>query len=213
MSRNKYPEQTRKKILEMAFNLFGEKGYEDVVMQDIIDVTGFSRGAVYHHFKNKNEIMQAVISELYEQDMLFFNEMTQLDIDAKTRFNKLVEYIVTNETKREMAYGMWVHKNNILLYSNVTNTLQFAAPAIAEIIKQGISEGIFDTMYPNEAAEIIMLLFNIWLDPTIYFKTTAEEIAKRFEFLLDTLNKIGVPLFSDESAEKLKKYYLSFVSQ
>jgi len=212
MSRNKYPEQTKKKILEIAFNLFGEKGYEDVVMQDIIDVTGFSRGAVYHHFKNKNEIMQAVISELFEQDMLFFSEIMEVDLDAITRIDKLVDYIVNSEAKREMAYGMWSRKNNMLLYANVTNTIRFAAPAISKIIEQGISEGVFNTEYSNEAAEIIMLLFNIWLDPTIHFDTTAEKITKRIEFLLDLLDKIGVPFLSDKSAEKLNRYYLSFVS-
>ena len=50
MSRNKYPEETVKRILDVAQRLFLEKGYENTSIQDIIDgLGGLSKGAVYHH--------------------------------------------------------------------------------------------------------------------------------------------------------------------
>ena len=61
MARNKHPEQTRNFILETAFRLFIEKGYERTSIQDIIDqLGGLSKGAIYHHFKSKEEIMDAL---------------------------------------------------------------------------------------------------------------------------------------------------------
>ncbi len=56
MPRNKYPEQTVEKILSAAERLFAQKGYAKTTLQDIIDTTGLSKGAVYHHFKSKEEI-------------------------------------------------------------------------------------------------------------------------------------------------------------
>lgn len=56
MPRNKYPEQTVEKILNAAAALFAEKGYAHTTLQDIIDATGLSKGAVYHHFQSKEEI-------------------------------------------------------------------------------------------------------------------------------------------------------------
>ena len=56
MSRNKYPEQTVEKILDAAAYLFAQKGYAHTTLQDVIDETGLSKGAVYHHFKSKEEI-------------------------------------------------------------------------------------------------------------------------------------------------------------
>ena len=56
MPRNKYPEQTVEKILDAAAALFAEKGYQSTTLQDIIDATGLSKGAVYHHFRSKEEI-------------------------------------------------------------------------------------------------------------------------------------------------------------
>ena len=61
MARNKYPELTVEKILEVSQRLFLEKGYEQTTIQDIVDnLGGLTKGAVYHHFKSKEEIINAL---------------------------------------------------------------------------------------------------------------------------------------------------------
>ena len=68
MARNKYPEVTVEKILDAAQRLFLEKGYENTTIQDIVnELGGLTKGAVYHHFKSKEEIMDAV------NDRMFFS--------------------------------------------------------------------------------------------------------------------------------------------
>ena len=65
MARNKYPEETRNLIIDTAARLFVEKGYEHTSIQDIINnLGGLSKGAIYHHFKSKDEIMNAVADKL-----------------------------------------------------------------------------------------------------------------------------------------------------
>ena len=47
MARNKYPEVTVEKILDVAHRLFLEKGYDNTTIQDIVDnLDGLSKGAV-----------------------------------------------------------------------------------------------------------------------------------------------------------------------
>ena len=54
MARNKHPEETVNLILDVAFRLFMEKGYEHTSIQDIIDnLGGLSKGAIYHHLNQK----------------------------------------------------------------------------------------------------------------------------------------------------------------
>ena len=49
MARNKYPEETKNKIIDTAAKLFIENGYEHTSIQDIIDhLGGLSKGAIYH---------------------------------------------------------------------------------------------------------------------------------------------------------------------
>ena len=54
MPRNKYPEETVQKILDVSMKLFLEKGYEETTILDIVgELGGLTRGAFYHHFKSK----------------------------------------------------------------------------------------------------------------------------------------------------------------
>ena len=67
MARNKHPEETVNLILDVAFRLFMEKGYEHTSIQDIIDqLGGLSKGAIYHHFKSKENIFDALTSRMSE---------------------------------------------------------------------------------------------------------------------------------------------------
>ena len=65
MARNKHPEETVNLILDVAFRLFMEKGYEHTSIQDIIDhLGGLSKGAIYHHFKSKEDIQTFAASKI-----------------------------------------------------------------------------------------------------------------------------------------------------
>ena len=65
MARNKHPEETVEKILAVSAKLFMEKGYEHTTLQDIIDnLGGLTKGAIYHHFKSKEDILDRRRSSL-----------------------------------------------------------------------------------------------------------------------------------------------------
>ena len=69
MARNKYPEITVDKILEASQRLFLEKGYDNTTIQDIVnELDGLSKGAIYHHFKSKEEIMSALGDRMFLQN-------------------------------------------------------------------------------------------------------------------------------------------------
>ena len=49
MARNRNPEETRRKILEVSKDLFLEKGFDNTSIQDIIDgLGGLTKGVIYH---------------------------------------------------------------------------------------------------------------------------------------------------------------------
>ena len=54
-------EQTRLKIIAAALELFSKNGYSNTTLAMIADEAGFSRGPIYWHFKNKDELFQAVL--------------------------------------------------------------------------------------------------------------------------------------------------------
>ena len=72
MARNKHPEQTVQLILETAARLFAQKGYDETSMQDIMDATHLSKGAIYHHFPSKLDILLRIADQILtvNEDML-----------------------------------------------------------------------------------------------------------------------------------------------
>ena len=104
MSRNKYPEQTVEKILDAAACLFAQKGYAHTTLQDVIDETGLSKGAVYHHFKSKEEIAAKVGDRMGAE---FTATLAHIrDDDAMTGLQKLqAVFAASLLPQRQQALG------------------------------------------------------------------------------------------------------------
>ena len=97
MARNAHPEVTRTRILDAAQRLFMAQGYEHTSIQNIVDELGdLSKGAIYHHFKSK----EAILEELTNRDNNMqddFNEsvMNRTDLTALEKFRVLWRHSMT----------------------------------------------------------------------------------------------------------------------
>ncbi len=56
---------SRNHIIKTAFVLFLEKGYKQITINNIVKDSGFSKGAIYHHFKSKEAIYYATLETYY----------------------------------------------------------------------------------------------------------------------------------------------------
>jgi AcrR family transcriptional regulator len=56
------------KLLSVARALFAEQGFADTPLDLVVERAGVTKGALYHHFKNKRDLFQAVFEQL-EQEM------------------------------------------------------------------------------------------------------------------------------------------------
>lgn len=65
----KEPEVRKAEIMDASIRLFTRKGYLNTTTQDIIDEVNISRGLLYYHFKNKEDILYCII-ERYSQPLL-----------------------------------------------------------------------------------------------------------------------------------------------
>jgi AcrR family transcriptional regulator len=57
-------ETTRMKLLSVARALFAEQGYADTPLDLVAERSGLTKGALYHHFRNKRDLFQAVFEQL-----------------------------------------------------------------------------------------------------------------------------------------------------
>jgi AcrR family transcriptional regulator len=76
MARQVRSEATRRKILEAAIDVFGEVGYAAASWGTIIERTGMTKGALYHHFDSKESLASAIIEEGSDTLLLAFRNMS-----------------------------------------------------------------------------------------------------------------------------------------
>lgn len=70
----------KKKILDKAFNLFLKKSYESVTLREIQEAANTSRGAIYHHYRSKEDIYEQVLNEYI---LPAFNSYSYIDEEEK----------------------------------------------------------------------------------------------------------------------------------
>ena len=197
------------KILDTAQGLFLEKGYENTSIQDIINgLGGLSKGAVYHHFKSKEEIFNAVGER--------FNRRTIAELaairDDKTltgreKLKKMFRLSLSN-SDGDIMYTVApdMLDNPKLLALEMRQIIEDSSPHYVQpVIEQGLEDGSIKTDYPQELSEVILLLTNIWLNPLV-LTADVDDMARRVRFFNELLKNMGVDLLDDGMLADYQRY-------
>lgn len=208
MARNKHPEETVNLILEVAFRLFTEKGYEHTSIQDIIDhLGGLSKGAIYHHFKSKEDILIAVTEKMTEESNKMLGVIRdRTDLSGREKLKTIFKESIARPVQDEIfTLAPDLSDSPRLLFSIFRETVDEAAPNyILPIIEQGISDGSIQTDCPAELAELIILAANIWMNPMI-FNNSAEEAYRKFIVFRQMMQGFGLDIVDEEMLERLQE--------
>lgn len=208
MARNKYPEVTEEKILDAAMRLFLEKGYDNTTIQDIVDqLDGLSRGAVYHHFKSKEEIMDAVGDRMFKENNPFRAVMERTDLNGLQKLKELVRLNQSDKARMDInKQSLPILKNPRVLAGIVESNRTSLTPYFYKLIEEGNRDGSIHTPYARELSELIPLLTSLWLVPTVY-PATGEEMLNKFRFIGEMLEKMGLPIVDEEIMMLAENYF------
>lgn len=198
-----YPEVTVERILDAAQKLFLEKGYDHTTIQDIVDELGdLTKGAVYHHFKSKEEIMDAVGDRMFFTNNPFEAVRNRSDLNGLEKLREAIRINQTDDSRTDLnIQSMPIYKDPRLLMEMIDSNRRILTPYFQELLEEGNRDGSMHTEYTREIAELLPLLTSLWMLPSI-FPATKDEMKRKFIFLGDMLDKMGVPLF-DEATSRL----------
>ena len=162
----KAPAVRRAELLDCAQRLFLTRGYEQTTVNDVIAATGLSKGAFYHHFRAKEDLLEAIAGR-FARDALGFIRVLQADakLDALARLNRLLslgrEWKAEHIPELRAMFTTLLDPQNATLYHRIVEAVSgVLAPALAEIIGEGEVEGVFDAGDPALAAEVLLSLSN-----------------------------------------------------
>ena len=208
MARNKNPEETVNRILEAATRLFIEKGYEHTSIQDIIsNLGGLSKGAIYHHFKSKEDILEAVTDKMTEESNKILEKIRDReDLTGKEKMKMIFKESVGRSDMDDLfAVGPDLSNNPRLLFSTFRDTVDNVAPFyIRPIIEQGIADGTIQTDYPAALSELVTLAANIWINPMV-FNNTMEEYCRKLMVFKQMMEGFGLDIVDDELIERMRE--------
>src|ERR1035441_1103937 len=87
-------QQTRDYLLEAAARVFAEHGYHGASLDQVAAVAGFTKGAVYSNFKNKDDLFLALIEAAYSREMTALKEtLEHSDVPPEARLGDFVGLI------------------------------------------------------------------------------------------------------------------------
>ena len=188
----KTAEERKNEILDVAEQLFAEKGFDNASTNDIINKIGIARGTLYHHFASKEEILDAMVERMTSRSISRAAAViADKSVPLLERLSAAVISLSLNSGAGAEVFEQIHRPQNALLHQKMQERLMSGVvPLIAKLVEAGNADGTFDSPYPDEAAEMIMTYANIAFDALA--DTTPEQMErKRKAFIYHTGRILG----------------------
>ena len=161
-------QQTRDYLLQAAAQVFAERGFHGASLDEVAAVAGFSKGAVYSNFKNKEDLFLALFEANYDREMDALHATLEAsDVPPETRLSDFVALLRDDVMQMPDNFGVlyeefWLYAvRNPAAREQLIELENENVRAIADIIE---AERIRQHLEPLESAErvarIIAVLFH-----------------------------------------------------
>lgn len=161
--------QRRKKVLlQIAYRMFIEKGYDNTSMDEIIAEAGIAKGTYYYHFPSKEATLEAVIEMMISEEAERAKEVISAPIPVP---QKIVAVIMTMRPQQEESgiANTLERSENIVMHEKANSRLlDVTTPILTEVVKEGISQGIFDCTNIEERVKMILFMCQRMFDSSSF---------------------------------------------
>jgi len=194
----------REAFVDACLRLMQAKGYEQMSIQDLLDELDASRGAFYHYFDSKRELLEAAIDRIADQALAAVAPVVDdPDLPAIPKLEKFFGGIAQFKTDRKALMlefiEVWKSDDMAVVRDKLRRVIVERVGAIlARIVEQGVKEGVFNIDAPGETATILMVLITGFQDSATELflarqagkvsfdeaKSTLESFTRAFERIL-----------------------------
>ncbi|WAH39344.1 TetR/AcrR family transcriptional regulator [Alicyclobacillus dauci] len=129
---------TRNLLIEAAYHVLAENGYEATSIKDIAREAGVSPGLVHYYFSNKEELLTAVVKEATDE---YCNQMEQLQKSVVG--DKLASAALAEPMQRVRTHSDWYRLRYEMFVLGLRN--EHIQPSVRELLEKG-REGVEETL-------------------------------------------------------------------
>jgi len=129
-------EEKKRKILDVSFDLFKEKGFKDTTIQDIVDRAGIAKGTFYLYFKDKYDLQDYLITkkseQLFKEAIEYVNKKNIEDFEE--RFISIIDYLIDD----------FVNDKQLLMLISKDLSLGVFGDRLSSFVDNKVSIGILE---------------------------------------------------------------------
>lgn len=178
--------------MDAADELFSLKGFDGTSTNDILAKVGIARGTLYYHFKSKEDIMDALIER---NGVHLLGAARKIAADPSIPVcERIILTVMALKMKGGSSEEMMehIHKpQNALMHQKIEKFIvDGVTPILTNIIREGIEQGLFNTPYPYECVEMIMIYANTAFDDGAE-RTEEEQATKLQAFIFHVERMLG----------------------
>lgn len=151
--------QTKRAIMDAALNLFTRYGFSRTTMRMIAKEANMSVGALYVHFRNKEDLGLFILREKMEELLEEINRSIAREKKAESKLKAFIEtclsharknreLIVAHSKEKGFTFGLEVKKEYYERHRDL----------VKQIVSQGIREGEFREINPEDVARVVTAL-------------------------------------------------------
>jgi AcrR family transcriptional regulator len=154
----------RDAFVDAAQRLIQVKGYEQLSVQEILEAVGASKGAFYHYFDSKADLLDAVIQRMIADATGALEPvLTDPTLTATEKLDGLFSGIATWKTQRKefllALMRVWLSDDNAIVREKFRRGVAARlTPVLTTIVRQGVVEGSFTVTSPEHAARVFVSL-------------------------------------------------------
>lgn len=158
-------QQTREYLLQAAAEVFAERGFHEATLDEVAAAAGFTKGAVYSNFKNKDDLFLALLEDAYGREIAALRAtLANSDVPPEARIGDFVA-LIGGELDRAPAGSLYLEfylyaLRNPVARARMNELEQEDVRAIAEILEsEREKRGIINDEPAERTARIIVALF------------------------------------------------------
>lgn len=176
------PQDRRSVILENAALLFATKGIVATTVREIADSVGILSGSLYHHFKSKDEMVDAIVSDYLTDLTDRYAAVLASQASPSSQLHDLVTSSLANVEAHPHATEIYQNSSNYLStiegYAHIRESASAIQRAWLQVLEAGIASGEFRSDVPVRVLHS-MLRDSLWLSVR-WFKPTAAYPMSKF---------------------------------
>lgn len=184
--------QKRDIILDAMQQLMNKSNAQSISVSDIAKEAGIGKGSIYYYFKSKEEILEAVIERSYSDAIEKSKRLLETqNMDALTKMEIIFRTCRDSslELLRQESNSFFELQQSALLHQQfIRIMIRNLRPILADIIRQGNTEGSMDCKSPEEVSEIVLTILTIKMDNHIIDddRTQIKKTLDVFAYMLET---------------------------